>query len=437
MNNDYNNQTPPENNNRPDYSYNWNGSEHNNKNGGNGGKVLAIIAIVIGALALTVLGVVLSRNADFGIFDSFLSSDTETSSGNSDVSDTESSLEYSRDPDVSVPEFNVAPDSDIDLSTDLSKIYNECSPACCTIRVSVNGQPYSIGSGFVIDAESGYVATNHHVIETGDRITVAFYDGREYDAKIVGSDSITDIAVLHIEADNLTQVSFGDSGKIKIGENVVAIGTPYDETLAGTMTCGIVSGTAREVQITNDYGKVVKTMKLIQTDCSINPGNSGGPLIDMAGNVIGITSLKIADEQFEGIGFAIPITSAIDIFQKLIAGEDIGDSDIAFATPQIGITVYDVEDGLEYFRMNPRCEYPEGVLIADIEFNSSAYAAGLSRYDIITDFNGNEVNNRNDLTSALSKYRAGETVTVTVFRFNRMLTDGEYETITFKLDAAE
>ena len=243
--------------------------------------------------------------------------------------------------------------------------------------------------------------------------------------------------MLHVEAKGLTQVSFGDSGKINIGENVVAIGTPYDETLAGTMTCGIVSGTAREVQITNDYGKVVKTMKLIQTDCSINPGNSGGPLIDMAGNVIGITSLKIADEQFEGIGFAIPITSAIDIFQKLIAGEDIGDSDIAVATPQIGITVYDVEDGLEYFRMNPRCEYPEGVLIADIEFNSSAYTAGLSRYDIITDFNGTEVKNREDLTTALSKHRAGETVTVTVFRFNRMLTSGEYETITFKLDAAE
>lgn len=436
MNNNYNNQTPPENNNRPDYSYNWNGSEHNNKNGGNGGKVLAIIAIVIGAIVLTVLGVVLSRNFDFNLPDAFLPSESE-SSASGDSSEESSSLEYSRDPDMSVPEFSVAPDSDTDLSTDLSEIYNECAPSCCTIRVSVNGRPYSIGSGFVIDAKSGYVATNHHVIEYGDQITVAFYDGREFDAKIVGSDSITDIAVLHIEASNLVQVSFGDSGKIQIGENVVAIGTPYDETLAGTMTCGIVSGTAREVQITNDYGKVVKTMKLIQTDCSINPGNSGGPLIDMAGNVIGITSLKIADEQFEGIGFAIPITSAIEIFQKLIAGEEIGDSDIAFATPQIGITVYDVEDGLEYFRMNPRCEYPEGVLISDIEFNSSAYAAGLSRYDIITDFNGVEIKNRNDLTTALSKYRAGETVTVTIFRFNRTLTSGEYETITFKLDAAQ
>lgn len=436
MNNDYNNQTPPENNNRPDYSYNWNGSEHNNKNGGNGLKVLAIIAIVIGALALTVLGVVLSRNFDFKLPDSFLPSESENA-GSDESSEGTPSLDYSRGPEVSVPDFSISPDSGSDVSNDLNEIYSKCAPACCTVRVSVNGQPYSIGSGFVIDAEGGYIATNHHVIEYGDQITVAFYDGREFDAKIVGSNSVTDIAVLHIQAEGLSQVSFGDSNKIQVGENVVAIGTPYDETLAGTMTCGIVSGTAREVKITNDSGKVVKTMKLIQTDCSINPGNSGGPLIDMSGNVIGITSLKIADEQFEGIGFAIPITNAIEIFEKLIAGEDIVDSEIAVATPKIGITVYDVEDGLEYFRMNPRCEYPEGVFVSDIEFNSSAYKAGLSRYDIIVDFNGHEVKNRNDLTSALDKCRAGESVTVTVFRFNRTLTAGEYETITFNLDAAE
>lgn len=433
MNGNFNNQTP-QGNNGPDFSYNWNGSDNNNKNKGNGGKVIAIIAIVVGAILLTVLGVYLSQNMDFNLDGFFPTVSTDSSV---DISGDDPSLDFSRSPDMSVPEFSVAPDSDIDLSTALSAIYNECSPSCCTIRVSLNGRPYSIGSGFVIDAEGGYIATNHHVIETGDKITVAFYDGREYNAKIVGSDAVTDIAVLHIEAEGLKAVSFGDSGKIKIGESVVAIGTPYDETLAGTMTCGIVSGTAREVQITNEYGKVVKTMKLIQTDCSINPGNSGGPLIDMAGNVIGITSLKIADEQYEGIGFAIPITNAIEIFQKLIAGEAIGDSDIAVATPQIGITVYDVEDGLEVLRMNPRCEYPEGVIVSDIELNSSAYKAGLSRYDIITEFNGTEIKNRDDLTQALMKCRAGEKVKVTVFRFNRTLTSGEYETITFLLDAAQ
>lgn len=435
MNGNFNNQTPP------DYSYNWDGSGNNSGNNGNkdnkGGKTVWIIAIIAGAVVLTALLIALSQNGfNLNLLDPIgLESGTSETVSDDVITSGDSSLEYSRDPDMSVPEFNVATDGDSDKTTELTEIYEKCAPACCTIRVSVNGQLYSIGSGFVIDSENGYIATNHHVIETGDRITVAFYNGDEYDAKIVGSDSTTDIAVLHVSAENLPEVTFGDSNTIKIGEGVVAIGTPYDETLAGTMTSGIISGIARDVEITNDYGKVIKTMTLIQTDCSINPGNSGGPLIDMSGNVIGINSLKIVDEQYEAIGFAIPITSAIDIFQKLIMGEDIGDSDIAVATPQIGITVYDVEDGLSALRMTPRCEYPEGVLIADIEVNSSAYAAGLSRYDIITDFNGVTITDRESLTEALSKYRAGDTVTVTVFRFNRMLTSGEYETVTFKLDS--
>ncbi len=424
---------------RPDYVYNWNGSESNNGNKKGGWfKILIAVVLIAGMLALTVLGVFLVQQQ----YSEDSSSESSASSGDSsnisvDIGESSNvSLDYSRDPDASVPDFSTAPDVDVDLSTRLSEIYKECSPACCTISVSYRGKPYSIGSGFVIDAENGYIATNHHVIETGDEIDVIFYNGEEYSAQIVGSDSVTDIAVLHIDAEDIPEVSFGDSSKVLIGENVVAIGTPFDQTLAGTMTCGIVSGIARDIDITNDSGKVIKTMTLLQTDCSINPGNSGGPLIDMAGNVIGITSLKLVDEQYEGIGFAIPITNAIDIFQKLIAGEEIGDSDIAVATPQIGITVYDVEDGLDYFRMNPRCEYPQGVLVADIDLTSAAYVAGLSRYDIITDFNGTTITNREDLTTALSKYRAGDRVVITVFRFNRTLSAGESQTIEFKLDAA-
>ncbi len=434
----YNNQTPPMGDNRPDYSYNWNGSEHNNGNkNGKPFKTIVTIAIIVGVIALAVVGVLFAQQNSGALATSDASNVSELGDGGrKEPLDNKNPLDYSRDPDASVPEFETAPDINIDLSTTLSGIYNECAPACCTIRVKYKGQPYSIGSGFVIDSENGYVATNHHVIEMGDEISVVFYNGDEYSAQIVGSDATTDIAVLHIDAENISQVSFGDSSKVVIGENVVAIGTPFDETLAGTMTCGIISGIARDIDITNDSGKVIKTMTLLQTDCSINPGNSGGPLIDMAGNVIGITSMKLVDEQYEGIGFAIPITSAIDIFQKLIAGEDIGDSDIAVATPQIGITVYDVEDGLDYFRMRPNCEYPEGVLVADIDVTSAAYVAGLSRYDVITDFNGTTITNRQELADALSRYRAGDTVVITVFRFNRTLTSGSSHTIEFKLDAA-
>ncbi|MBE6683329.1 MAG: trypsin-like serine protease [Ruminococcaceae bacterium] len=427
FNNGFNGQTPP------DSSYSWNGSD-NNGNGGGGFKTALIIMSVILVTVFVVFGVIMMRNGDNANGNSSNQSSSAVSQNESEGS---GSNEFSRDPDMTIPDFSIADDAVIDMATDYSKIYAECAPSCCTVRVSVGGRPYSIGSGFVIDSEGGYIATNHHVIEDADEITVAFYNGNEYTAQLVGSDPITDIAVLHVDVKDLPAVSFGDSGKLNIGEYVVAIGTPYDESLAGTMTCGIISGIARDIDITNSSGKVVKTMTLIQTDCSINPGNSGGPLIDMSGNVIGITSLKIADEQFEGIGFAIPITSAVDIFKKLIAGEPITDSDIASASPQIGITVYDVDDGLAYFRVTPRCEYPQGVLIADIEITSSAYAAGLSRYDVITEFGGVTVTNRDDLTSALANYRAGDSVKVKVFRFNRTLTGGTYETIEFKLDAAE
>lgn len=435
---DYNNQMPPMGDERPDYSYNWNGSENNNGNkNGKPFKTIVTIAIIVGVIALAVVGVFFAQQNGDGSASSNVSNISELGDGGrKEPAEHSKPLDYSRDPDASVPEFKPAPDTNIDLSTTLSGIYSECAPACCTISVKYRGRPYSIGSGFVIDSENGYVATNHHVIEMGDEISVVFYNGDEYSAQIVGSDATTDIAVLHIDAENLPQVSFGDSSKVVIGENVVAIGTPFDETLAGTMTCGIISGIARDIDITNDSGKVIKTMKLLQTDCSINPGNSGGPLIDMAGNVIGITSLKLVDEQYEGIGFAIPITSAIDIFQKLIAGEDISDSDIAVATPQIGITVYDIEAGLNYFRIRPNCEYPEGVLVADIDVTSAAYVAGLSRYDVITDFNGTTITNRQELADALSRYRAGDTVVITVFRFNRTLTSGSSYTIEFKLDAA-
>ena len=429
------------NNNQP---YNWNGNDNNKSSGG--GKAWAVIAIILGVVAMITFGIAFAREAGDFLYDASSSTEsiTDNSSTESDISaeissdssETEFAPEYSHDPDASVPEFT--PDNDgVDLSTNLSAIYEKCAPSCCTIDVSKNGVPYSIGSGFVIDAEGGFIATNHHVIESGNEITVRFYNGDEYKATLVGSDATSDLAVLYIEAENLVGVSFGDSNNLKIGEGVVAIGTPFDITLAGTMTTGIISGIARDIEITNDYGKVIKTMTLIQTDCSINPGNSGGPLIDMAGRVIGINSMKIVDEEFEGIGFAIPISSATEIFKKLIAGEPITDSGVAVETPQIGINCfYDVETALANTRIKPTCSYPEGVFVSEIEPDSNAYAAGLARYDIITEFNGTKITNSDELANALSGLRAGDTVVITVFRFNSLFSAGSYEYITFNLDPA-
>ncbi len=447
---DYETQTPPPKGEKPDYSYNWKGSEHNNNNKKTGFKIaiVTVVALIIATVTISGIMIFLNLNQEPSEISSYenvsMTDGPQKPGGDKPDGDKPDGDKPPKKPDGEggngnkVPEFTPSGDSETDLSTALTQIYENCSPSCCTVSVTYANKGYSIGSGFVIDAESGYIATNHHVIDKASKISVIFYDGKEYEAKLIGSDSVTDLAVLKIEAEGLVQVELGDSNAISVGENVVAIGTPYDKTLAGTMTRGIISGIKRNIDITNDAGKVIKTMTLIQTDCSINPGNSGGPLIDMAGNVIGITSLKLVDEQFEGIGFAIPITDATEIFKKLIAGEDIGESGIATATPRIGISVTDVQTGIYALGIRPSWDYPEkGVFVAEVTVSSSAYKAGLGAYNTIVDFNGRKIETSDDLTNALAKYKAGETVQITAFQFNRTFTSGEYKTIEFKLDAAE
>lgn len=424
---DFNNQTPPNNGQRPDYSYNWNGSEHNRNQKNNGNRSFIIVLIVFALASAIIIVAALAGRSGITYVD-------DSSATDSDVSmDVSANI-----PDTSHPSPVIDYDKEeTDLSNAYTAIYESVSPSCCTVIVKDNGQPISSGSGFVFDSQNGYIGTNHHVIESGTEITVVFYNGDEYEATLINSDSTTDLAVLKVDAKDLKAVKIGDSEKLKVGQNVVAIGTPYDQGLAGTMTCGIISGLNRKIDITNDTGKVVKTMTLIQTDCSINPGNSGGALIDMAGNVVGVTSLKLVADAYENIGFAIPISGAIEIFQKLIAGEDIGDSNIATATAKIGIDVaVDLESGLRSFGVKPRCEYPQGVLVLTIERDASAYVAGLSVLDIITSFGGEEITSLDSLDKAMKNYKAGDEVTIQVFRFNRTFTGGETLDITFKLDPA-
>lgn len=439
-NNNYNNQIP-QNDRRPDYTYNWNGSEHSNGNRKRNGRGFAMVAVIIALVGILIVSTVVGYvSADRYRADRAETSSEATSSGKNDTSTSGNfeSVKQNDRADVSVPDFT--PRTDVAKGeSDLTVIYEQASLSCCTIKVTPkSGSGYMLGSGFVINAEGGYIATNHHVIEDAKSIKVIFYDGREYDAELIGSDSVTDLAVLQIDApaDSLIALPIGSSDELKIGEQVMAIGTPYSEKLAGTMTIGHISGIARDIQITNNSGKVTKTMTLIQTDCAINPGNSGGPLIDMAGNVVGINSLKIASEEYEGLGFAIPITSATEIFAKLIAGEEIGESSIATATPRLGVTIYELEYGFDSFRLRPRCDYPEGVLVGAIEADTAVYAAGLEMFDIITDFNGKKVTSLEEFSDELNKYKAGQSVEMTVFRFNRTLTQGEYVTLSFKLDAS-
>ena len=263
------------------------------------------------------------------------------------------------------------------------------------------------GSGFII-SEDGYIVTNHHVIEGASTVQVAMYDGTLHDATIIGSDASNDVAVLKIEATGLHPVSIGNSDEVAVGDQAVAIGNPLG-TLNFSMTAGYVSALNRDV----GTGDVPITM--LQTDVAINSGNSGGPLFDMNGNVIGITTAKYSGNTssgttIEGLGFAIPINDAMSIVNDLI--------NYGYVTGQaylgVGINELDTTTA-KYYNL------PAGVYVASVTESSCAEAAGVRQGDIITALGDQTVESYTDLASALRDHKAGETVTLTVYRSGQMV----------------
>ena len=258
------------------------------------------------------------------------------------------------------------------------------------------------GSGFII-SEDGYIVTNHHVIEGASTVQVALYDGTLHDATIIGSDASNDVAVLKIEATGLHPVSIGNSDEVSVGDQAVAIGNPLG-TLNFSMTAGYVSALNRDV----GTGDVPITM--LQTDVAINSGNSGGPLFDMNGNVIGITTAKYSGNTsssttIEGLGFAIPINDAMSIVNDLI--------DYGYVTGQayLGVGVINMDTTMaKYYSL------PAGVYVDNVTEGSCAEKAGVREADIITALGDQTVESYSDLAAALKDYRAGDTVTLTVYR---------------------
>lgn len=260
---------------------------------------------------------------------------------------------------------------------------------------------YGSGSGFIIDAKNGYIVTNNHVIAGAQKIVVSLADGRNVDAKLVGSDDRTDLAVLKIsDTKNLTSVQFGDSNKLQVGEPVVAIGNPGGQEFARSVTAGVVSATNRVLDLQGEA-----SFNLIQTDAAINPGNSGGPLVNYQGQVIGINSAKYAQTGYEGMGFSIPITDALPTIKQLIQ--------YGYAThPALMVSVDDRYTS-EYANEKG---WPSGAYIASVQPGGPADKAGLQNGDIITKINGVNVTNSIELTHELFKYKPGDKVTVTYFR---------------------
>ena len=257
------------------------------------------------------------------------------------------------------------------------------------------------GSGFIL-TDDGYILTNHHVIENSTAITVALYDGTTYDAKLIGADPTNDIAVLKVDAKDLVPVVLGDSSKMNVGEEVLAIGNPLGE-LTFSLTAGNVSALDREITMSNG-----RSMKLVQTDCAINSGNSGGALFNLYGEVVGITNAKYSSNPGQGasidnIGFAIPITDVMPIVNSIIEKGYI-------AKPYIGVSVTNVSAEMQAYGL------PSGASIRSIVEDGPADKAGLKKNDIITHIDGKEIETSNDLIEIIREHKVGETLTLSVFR---------------------
>ena len=282
-----------------------------------------------------------------------------------------------------------------------------------TIESYKNNKNIGSGSGFIYkkDANNGYILTNHHVIDGADRVEAILTTNEVVEVKVLGSDSYTDLAVLSISKDKVTKVAnLGNSDSIKLGSTVFTVGSPMGSDYSGSITRGIISGKDRTIENDNIVTKV------IQTDAAINPGNSGGPLVNLAGEVIGITSMKLATEEIEGMGFAIPINEAKVYVEYLEKGEEI-------SRPVMGVSLINVSDRYALYMYNIRLssDITSGAIISSVENNSPAEKAGLKSGDVITKFDDYDITNISKLRYYLYQYKIGDKIKVTYIRDGKTL----------------
>ena len=306
--------------------------------------------------------------------------------------------------------------TDEGIADAVDKVYD----AVVVVNTYVNGEAYSSGTGFVYKTEdkTAFLLTNNHVIENADDVYVTFTDGTIVEANIVGADVYSDVAVLSVDEDYIISIAeIGSSEDARLGDTVFAIGAPLDSAYSWSVTRGIVSGKDRlvQVELTSGNTKTPMIVNTIQTDAAINSGNSGGPLANSNGEVIGITSIKLASSSIEGMGFAIPIETAIEYAEQLISGNEV-------ERPYLGIYMLDVTSAYyyrEYYDIIREANVTSGVIVTDFEDNSPAAAAGLEIGDIITKVDGHDISSSAYLRYYLYKHNVGDEMTLTILRNGR------------------
>ncbi len=300
------------------------------------------------------------------------------------------------------------------ISDSVDKIYD----AVLFVETYNNDQAISTGTGFVYktEGEYAYVLTNHHVIEGGNKVTLINSDDIEIEGEILGSDQYLDLAVIKIPAENIKRIAeLGSSEDTKLGDTVFTVGSPLGYEYRGTVTSGRLSGKDRLVQVGSDANEWI--MKVLQTDAPINPGNSGGPLVNVDGEVIGIISLKLVQEEVEGMGFAIPMELAEQYIPTLENGETI-------ERPMLGIQLANLEDtSLLYSEgIIVDQELTDGVVVVSIVENSGAASSDLQKGDVITKIGEEVVEDAANLRYELYLYNVGDTIDVTYIRDDKELT---------------
>ncbi len=273
---------------------------------------------------------------------------------------------------------------------------------------SFYGQYISQGAGSgVIISSDGYIVTNNHVIEGASSITVTLRDKTTYKAELVGTDSIVDVALLKVDAQNLHAATFGDSEKLKVGDKAVAIGNPLGQ-LGGTVTDGIISALDRDVVIDDEK------MNLLQTDTAINPGNSGGGLFDGQGALIGVVVAKSSGEEIEGLGFAIPINDVIDII------DDLKEYGYVRGRVSVGMQLIDLTNSMYsmYYYGNDEA----GCYVYSVDFDSAAYKAGIQQGDRIVSVDGTVINSTSDVEDVLEDKSVGDVIELELERGSRAAT---------------